>query len=154
MCRWSWDAVLAAVQRTLGPLIESTGATVRCAALPTVLADATQMEQLFQNLLANALKYRRPEVAPQVEVEAEDVPDAPDLACVAVRDNGMGIPARDHERIFLMFQRLRGDVEGTGIGLAVCRRVVERHGGEIRVQSEDGQGSIFRVLLPRAPRSV
>ena len=117
-------------------------------ALPTVHADATQLTQLFQNLIGNALKYRN-DRAPQIRVDARADEEA---WLFSVQDNGIGIESQYFERIFQMFQRLhtRDEFSGTGIGLAICRRIVERHGGKIWVESEPGRGSTFHFAIPRA----
>jgi signal transduction histidine kinase len=140
------DVVLARARRRLETAIVESEAEVTSEPLPSVLADAAQMEQLFQNLLANALKFRRPE-RPRVHVSAERVGDR---WRIGVRDNGIGIAPEFGERIFQLFQRLHGreDYEGTGIGLAVARKIVDRHGGEIWVESTRGQGATFYFTLP------
>jgi NO-binding membrane sensor protein with MHYT domain/nitrogen-specific signal transduction histidine kinase len=127
--------------------IEEAGVTVSVGALPVIQADATQMTQLFQNLLGNALKYRN-EHAPRIHVDARP---AEKSWLFSVQDNGIGIEPQYFERIFQMFQRLhtREKYSGTGIGLAICRRIVERHGGRIWVESEPGQGSTFLFAIPR-----
>ncbi|MBI4213389.1 MAG: PAS domain S-box protein [Chloroflexi bacterium] len=136
------DQVLA----ELGPTIEETGATVSRAVLPVVVADPVEMARLFQNLLANAIKYYGEE-APRVRVDADRLAGA---WAFSVRDNGIGIPPDQFDRIFRVFQRLHSQAEypGTGIGLAICKRIVERHGGRIWVDSIPGKGSTFRFTLP------
>jgi signal transduction histidine kinase len=120
------------------------------------------MRQLLQNLIGNALKFHRKGFAPIVRVTAELVEglDAagrtqPDATCrISVSDNGIGFDEKYLEKVFTIFQRLhgRGAYEGNGIGLAVCRRIVERHGGTITARSQPGQGSTFLVTLPVAQR--
>jgi len=128
--------------------IEDGGATVSTAGdLPVVVGSETELTRLFQNLVGNALKYPDPLRPPVVMVEAE----AGDGEWVfTVRDNGIGIAPEHFDRIFGIFQRLHGkeEYEGTGIGLAVCKKIVERHKGRIWVESTPGQGSAFRFTLP------
>jgi len=139
--------VVRTVLADLGQAIREAGATVECGRLPVVMADRTQLGQLVQNLLSNAIKYRR-EQAPRVSISAEADED---MWRFAVRDNGIGIEPKHFERIFVIFQRLhgRGEYPGTGIGLAVCKKIVERHGGRIWVESAPGKGATFYFTLPR-----
>jgi light-regulated signal transduction histidine kinase (bacteriophytochrome) len=127
--------------------VEEAGAVVHLQALPTVQADAGQMTQLFQNLIGNAVKFHGPE-PPEVEVAAE--PQGEEWR-FAVRDNGIGMEPEYLERIFGVFQRLhtRTEYPGTGIGLAVCQKIVERHRGRIWAESALGQGSTFYFTIPR-----
>jgi PAS domain S-box-containing protein len=115
--------------------------------LPTVRADRNQMVSLFQNLIGNAVKYRRRDSACEIAVTWQA---RGGWAEIAVRDNGIGIDPGQHDRVFGVFQRLRDipDEDGTGMGLAICRRIVERHGGRIWVESERGRGATFRFTLP------
>jgi light-regulated signal transduction histidine kinase (bacteriophytochrome) len=138
--------VLQRVLSNLQLTITESGACVTYDALPTVTADETQLEQLLQNLIGNALKFRRPG-APQVHVTAAAQAQAWRFA---VRDNGIGIDPVYAERVFVIFQRLHGRSEypGTGIGLAICKKIVERHGGQIWVESQVGQGATFYFTLP------
>ncbi len=117
--------------------------------LPSVLVDAQQLDQLLQNLVSNGLKYARPGVPPRVHVSAE--PDGR-MWRFSVRDEGIGIEEKYFERIFVIFQRLhtREQYEGTGVGLAVCRKIVERHGGRLWVESVPGEGATFHFTLPGA----
>ena len=143
------DAALGHALDNLQAIIGEKGARIaRNGALPRVRADELHMVQLFQNLVGNAIKFNRPGVAPQVRIEAE--PHDSEWI-FRVRDNGIGIERRHAERIFGLFQRLhrREEYPGTGMGLAICRKVVERHGGRIWVESEPGAGSTFSFTLPR-----
>ncbi len=138
-------AALGEAIRNLSSALAETGALVTNGDLPLVLADRSQLVQLFQNLLGNAVKFHGLE-SPRVHVSAEARGDE---WVFRVQDNGIGIPAQHFERIFVIFQRLhtREEFPGTGIGLALCKRVVERHGGRIWVESEPGVGSSFYFSL-------
>ena len=139
---------MAGVIAALSAPIAETGARVTYGELPTVLADATQLGQLFQNLIGNALKFCTG-VTPEITISAER---AGGEWLFRVRDNGIGIDPAYAERIFIIFQRLhsRDEYPGTGIGLAICKKIVERHGGCIRVASQPGQGATFTFSLPDA----
>ena len=130
--------------------IQDSGAIVTHDPLPELYGDAGQLVQLFQNLLGNAIKFRQPEVPPRVHVAARRAVHA---WIFSVADNGIGITAQYHERIFVIFQRLhsRRKYSGTGIGLALCRRIVERHQGRIWLESSEGQGTTFFFTLPAKP---
>ncbi|MEP6572886.1 MAG: PAS domain S-box protein [Gemmatimonadota bacterium] len=170
------DVVLEAVRSHLAPAIAESGAEITIDALPTVFADSTQMLQLFQNLVGNALKFRGAS-PPRIHLSAERITRKPGSDrrkergatertpppldrrvqsaapewLISVSDNGMGIPAEHAERIFVIFQRLhaRDEYPGTGIGLAICKRIVERHGGRIWVEPRPEGGSVFRLTLPQ-----
>jgi PAS domain S-box-containing protein len=138
------------LKRVLGSLeraIEDAEAEVTHDPLPTVMADEAQLAQVFQNLIANAIKFRREDVPPHVHVSAEREGDE---WVFSVADNGIGIDPEQADRIFQVFQRLhtRDEYEGTGIGLALCKRIVERHGGRIWVESEPGEGTNFFFTIP------
>ena len=126
-----------------------SGAVVSHDPLPTVLADEMQLVQLFQNLVGNAIKYQNPGL-PMIHISA--LRDGDRRWSFEVKDNGLGIDPQYFERIFGMFQRLhkRDEFAGTGIGLAICKKIVERHGGTISVESQPGQGSTFRFALASA----
>ena len=118
-----------------------------------MLADAGQLEQLLQNLVANALKFRRPGVPPRVAITATPGDDGGvPVWEIAVRDNGIGFEPQFAERIFVVFQRLhtRTEYPGTGVGLAIAKKVVERHGGRIWAEGRPGDGATFTFTLPRA----
>ena len=138
------------VAADLDGLVRETHGSVHIGALGSIEADALQMRQLLQNLIANALKFHRADEAPEVRVEPVPCTE-PDRVAFVVSDNGIGFDARYAERIFRVFERLhpRDVFTGTGIGLALCRRIVERHGGEIIAESRDGEGARFTVTLPR-----
>jgi PAS domain S-box-containing protein len=140
------EAVFERAVSSLQILIGENGAVVTHDRLPTVMADELQLGQLFQNLIANAVKYHREE-PPRVHVSAGRNGNE---CLFAVRDNGIGIDPEHLQRIFLIFQRLHSDAEcpGTGIGLAICKKIVERHGGRIWVESQPGKGSTFFFTIP------
>jgi light-regulated signal transduction histidine kinase (bacteriophytochrome) len=128
-------------------VIEESGAALSHDPLPEVVADAGQLARVFQNLLGNAIKFRAPGVPPRIHVTAARRGDD---WLFGVEDNGIGIAPQHAERVFVIFQRLheRAQYPGTGIGLAICKKVVERHGGRIWVESEPGRGATFRFTLP------
>ncbi len=134
--------------------LEQLGGSVEVGALPVITADRVQMSQLLQNLIGNGLKFHKPGVPPQVTVHSAKVRDpngaAEDVCRITVEDNGIGFDEKYSDRIFQVFQRLHGrnEYEGTGIGLAICRKIVERHGGAIAAHSTPGTGSKFIVTLP------
>jgi PAS domain S-box-containing protein len=142
----SSEAALQQALMNLRGAIEESGARVTHDPLPTVLADEMQLIQLFQNLVGNAIKYQNPGI-PQVHISAEK--NGGKKWIFSVQDNGLGIDSQYFEKIFGMFQRLhkREEFAGTGIGLAICKKIVERHGGSISVESQPGQGSTFRFGL-------
>jgi len=131
--------------------IEESGALVTHDALPIVLGDETQLIQLFQNLVGNAIKYQGGPDVPLIHVSAVSS-EGDNKWVFSVNDNGLGIDDLYFEKIFGMFQRLhrRDEFDGTGIGLAICKKIVERHGGSISVESLPGQGSTFRFDLAAA----
>ena len=140
------NAVIAEVLLGLDPAIQESGATVTYGELPAVWADRTQVAQVFQNLIGNAIKFRGKE-PPVISTQAEK---ADQRWLFRVSDNGIGIAAEYAENIFVVFQRLhaRSEYPGNGIGLAICKKIVERYGGKIWMESEVGSGSTFKFTLP------
>jgi len=138
------DKALANLRLVIG----ETGATIICDSLPALNADGSQLTQLFQNLVGNAIKFRGSN-SPRVEIGAEQQDGE---WVFHVRDSGIGIAPEYFERIFLMFQRLHTKKEypGTGIGLTICKKIVERHGGRIWIESEPGKGTTFYFTIPTA----
>ncbi|GGK89901.1 histidine kinase [Sphaerisporangium melleum] len=134
----------------LETLAEESGAVVFRPELPEVLGDEALLTMLWQNLLGNAMKFRSADRPPRIQITAER---AGDLWEVAVRDNGIGVEPRFADKIFVIFQRLhdRGEYEGTGIGLALCKKIVEYHGGTIRLDAGQADGSAFVFTLPAVP---
>jgi PAS domain S-box-containing protein len=143
----SGEDALRVALTNLRPTIQQSGAVVTHDSLPAVTTDAPQLTQVFQNLIGNAIKYRGHEV-PQVHVSATN--NGGDEWIFSVRDNGLGIDPQYFERIFIIFQRLHGreEFEGTGIGLAICKKILERLGGRIWVESQPEKGSTFYFALP------
>ena len=140
------EDILAQVTTNLKSSIEETEATVTHDSLPTIMADPTQLSQLFQNLIGNAVKFCG-ERKPRVHIGASDEDGE---WVFSVRDNGIGIDKEHADRVFAIFQRLhgRGKYPGTGIGLAICKKIVERHGGRIWLDSEECRGSTFYFTIP------
>lgn len=140
--------------------IEQTKAHIDVSHLPTIQADPLQMRQLLQNLIGNALKFQPPDGKPQIQIHAQTVRKPyngeaaggteQELCEITIKDNGIGFDERYSEKIFAMFQRLHGrtEYEGTGVGLAVCRRIADRHGGTISAKGKPGEGATFTVTLP------
>ncbi|MBN1930490.1 MAG: PAS domain S-box protein [Desulfobacterales bacterium] len=154
------NQVLQAVLLNLELLIEQTKGRIEFDELPTITGDATQMRQLLQNLIGNALKFRRKDVTPVVKIQAQifksvkkktsENSSTSNVCQITIADNGIGFDEKYADRIFGVFQRLhaRDVYEGTGIGLAICRKIVERHHGDIAAKSIPGKGSTFIVTLP------
>lgn len=145
-------ALLPAVQGAVGVLqasIAETGATVTIGELPVVYGNAAQIATVFENVIGNALKYRRPDKPPAIRIHSERETD--EFWRILVEDNGVGVPAEYQASIFQPFKRLHGrDIPGTGLGLALCSRIVEYHGGRMGVESGSGVGSCFWFTLPAA----
>ncbi|WP_137290944.1 ATP-binding protein [Natronorubrum halophilum] len=146
------DEVLANVRKDLELQINESHATIETDELPRVEGDERQLRQLFQNLLSNAIEYNGDE-PPRIDVSAER--DA-EKWVISVCDNGIGIDPKDQDRVFEVFQRLHSQEEhsGTGIGLALCKRIVERHDGEIQIDSTSGEGTSFTFSLPAVLNSA
>jgi light-regulated signal transduction histidine kinase (bacteriophytochrome) len=155
------DAIVQEVMLDLRQRIEEAAADVRCETLLTVQCDRNQMRQVLQNLLANALKYRHPDRPCRIRIHAEaEEPDrsrgdagAVAMVRVCVSDNGIGFDPKYSEQVFEPFQRLHGpdEYEGSGIGLAICRKIVQRHGGTVGVETTPGIGTRFWFSLPLPP---
>jgi light-regulated signal transduction histidine kinase (bacteriophytochrome) len=140
------DGVLSEVLLNLGPAIRDEGATVTHGHLPSIVGDRGQMAQLFQNLIGNSMKFHGAE-PPRVHISAAETGQG---WAVSVSDNGIGIAPAHSDRVFQIFQRLhsREQYPGTGIGLAICQKIVERHGGRIWFDSVPGAGTTFRFTIP------
>ncbi len=144
------ETVMANAQRSLTTAIAESDAVVTHDPLPSVLGNAMQLTQLLQNLIGNAVKFHAAGVTPQVHVAAKQKGNQ---WAFSVRDNGIGIPQEQQDRVFMIFQRLHSSAEyaGTGIGLAICKKIVESHGGRICFESEPGKGTTFHFTLPCKP---
>ena len=154
------NTVVSEVLSDLEVLVEKSRGKVEVGSLPTIHADPTQMRQLFQNLIGNALKFRKQDVAPVIQIQAEPAARASSLNNdgenghplwqIKVQDNGIGFEDKYRDRIFEVFQRLHGrsEYEGSGIGLSLCRKIVSRHGGSISALGTPGAGATFLITLP------
>jgi len=129
--------------------LQNKGATVRRGPMPIVYADPSLMTRVFQNLIGNAVKFRSDDRKPEIEISCEERPDEWE---VSVSDNGIGISERHSERVFVIFQRIGNRKKGMGLGLALCKRIVERHGGRIWFESTLGSGTKFFFTVPKEPR--
>jgi signal transduction histidine kinase len=152
----SLNELLVEVQSDLQIRIEENAATIEVGTLPSLECDPTQMRQLVQNLMSNALKFRKADIAPVIKLNSHVEPAAPDSTSgstivITLEDNGIGFENQFKDQIFTIFQRLhsRNEYEGTGIGLATCRKIVERHGGTITAEGMPGVGSRFTITLPQ-----
>jgi light-regulated signal transduction histidine kinase (bacteriophytochrome) len=146
------QAVVGAVIKNLREAVDESGANVTCDSLPVIHANEGQLSRVFQNLIANAIKYHG-EHAPEVRISALREGDE---WTFSVRDNGIGIDPKYHHKIFGTFQRLhsRSEYEGNGFGLAICERIIRRHDGRIWVKSESGKGATFYFTLPERAREA
>jgi signal transduction histidine kinase len=145
--RISSEGALKSALQNLEVAIKESGARIRRSQLPVIEADETRLVQVFQNLIGNAIKFRKPEAPPEISVSASNTGEQ---WVFEVADNGIGFDPRYTDRIFQVFQRLHGASEypGTGIGLAICRRIIEHHGGRLWADSKPGAGSSFFFSLP------
>jgi light-regulated signal transduction histidine kinase (bacteriophytochrome) len=143
------NQIIEQVSSDLEVRVEQAKGKIINKGLPTLEADPTQMRQLFQNLISNALKFHKPDTPPVVTIAAKPIDD-PTQVEIYISDNGIGFDEKYLDRIFTIFQRLHGrfEYEGTGIGLAVCRKIVDRHGGFITATSTPNAGATFIVTLP------
>lgn len=150
------NAILAGVLSDLEIAIEKSHAKIKVDDLPTIEADETQMRQLFQNLISNAMKFRKENEPPHIEIKSELHQKTAHLIStpgdtfvkIFVKDNGIGFDAKYKKKVFQIFQRLEGrKFEGSGIGLAICKRIANRHGGDIQAVSEIGKGTTFEITL-------
>ena len=137
--------VLDTVIKNLVFKIAERKALIKVGKLPHLIADENQMIQLFQNLIANSIKFSTK--TPHIQISSKTTADC---HIISISDKGIGIEPQYHDRIFQNFQRLfpRGEYEGNGVGLAICKRIVERHGGKMWVESEKGKGSTFTFTIP------
>jgi two-component system, LuxR family, sensor kinase FixL len=137
--------------------IENSGAKIEMSVLPIIEAESTQIRQLFQNLIGNALKFRKHETTPIIKINAEKISQdsfpgskiTAEMIRISFEDNGIGFDEQYSDKIFQIFQRLEGrKYEGSGIGLAICKRIATRHGGDIEAKSEPDKGAMFILTLP------
>jgi light-regulated signal transduction histidine kinase (bacteriophytochrome) len=144
----SLNIILKEALQNLRASVEESGATVEPDSLPALNVDRVKMVQVLQNLIGNAIKFRRPEEPPRVAIRAKEQSQTWEIS---VRDNGIGFNPHFADRIFVLFQRLNPSrsYAGTGIGLAICKRIIEAHGGTITAQSEPEKGSVFTFILPK-----
>jgi signal transduction histidine kinase len=144
---FSMDAALQETLLNLKILIDETNTVITAGKMPEIYGDITQISRLFQNLIGNAIKYAKPDTPPKIDISCEITGD---FYRFTVSDNGVGMDEKYWEKIFEPFQRLvtYDEVEGSGVGLSVCRKIVELHGGTIWVESEPGEGSSFIFTLP------
>ena len=143
----STDDIMKEVLKNLSVTIDENKAEITYHSLPSIVADKNQFIQLFQNLLANAIKFKGKDVT-KITIKAEETDEGWNFS---IKDNGIGMDSEFTDRIFVIFQRLhnRSEYPGTGIGLAVCKKIVERHGGRIWVESKQGVGSTFHFIIPK-----
>jgi PAS domain S-box-containing protein len=144
------EAIIDGARSNLQPVLKETSAEVTHDGLPTLPGDPVQLLQLFQNIIGNAIKYGRANVTPRIHILAEQIDH--EVYRFAISDNGAGIDAKNYDRVFAPLKRLHGqEIPGSGIGLAICKKIVERHGGQIWVESQVGKGSTFYFTLRAQP---
>jgi PAS domain S-box-containing protein len=141
------DRVVRTTMKNMETVLGETGTSVKFSGLPRIMADETQMVQLVQNLMSNSVKFSRKDIAPMIEISAERKPGE---WVFKFSDNGIGINSQYYEKIFIIFQRLhgKGEYPGTGIGLAICKKIVESHGGSIWLESKEGEWAAFYFSVP------
>ena len=140
-------SVMTQVMENLQGHIRMADANISCDLLPTIMGHKTQLVQLFQNIIGNALKYAHPDRSPKIEITVQSTET---LCTVTIEDNGIGIAPEFIPQVFDTFKQAhQGEYEGNGIGLTTCKKIVDHHQGSISVSSELGQGSIFTVSLPK-----
>ena len=146
------NKLIAEIEEDLAATIQEHSAVVIYSDLPIISADRTQMRQLFQNLMTNSLKFRKPDTSPRIEITAQEGHQngSNGATVISISDNGIGFDAEAQGgRIFQIFHRLhQKEFEGSGIGLSICKKIVRRHGGEIRAHSKVGEGTRFEIILP------
>ncbi|MGZ7209405.1 MAG: sensor histidine kinase, partial [Methanobacterium sp.] len=143
------NLILNQTIQNLNVSIRDSNAEITHEELPTVTGDANQLQRVFQNLISNAIKFRKPDEPPKIKISVHESEDGKENV-FSVKDNGIGMEEQYFERIFTIFQQLhtRDEYEGTGIGLSIVKRIIERHGGRVWVESEFGKGSTFYFILP------
>ncbi len=142
------NVILKNIISNLKPLIQESNALITNDPLPVIIADEAQLVHLFQNLISNAIKFKRKGKNPKIHISGETHQQE---WLFSIQDNGIGIDQKYFDRIFIIFQRLhkRESYGGTGIGLAICKKIIQRHGGRIWVKSKPGKGSTFYFSIPR-----
>lgn len=142
------ELILTQALQNLSVTIQETGAKITHDKLPSVIGDNIQLLQVFQNLISNAIKFHDKNTTPEIHIFASELSNE---WCICFKDNGIGIPPESHEKIFLIFQRLhsRYEYSGTGVGLAICKKIIDRHGGKIWVESKPGEGATFCFTIPK-----
>jgi len=142
------NKIIKAVKTDLGPMIEENNANIYCKKFPEISVDESQIRQVFQNLINNAIKFKRKNIPPKIYISVQE--EGQDWL-ISVKDNGIGIDEKYKEKVFVIFSRLhnKGVYEGTGIGLALTKRIINRHGGKIWFESELGKGTTFKFTLPK-----